>query len=381
MKKLLVLTFISLILQGFGQSNSLSVSNKNNPVSEPFPTAVFSRKQAPADKLILNAVLSCTNPAAPNNITPASNLVICSGQTTTLIATGTGTINWFTTATSTIVLGSGTSFVTPTLTAGTYTYFAEADTCANSLTRTGVTFTVNPLPLILVLGANAICTGQSTPLSTLGGATTHTWSTGATTPTISVSPTITTTYSVSGAGANGCVGSATKTITVNALPTVSASSTSALLCSGLTASLSASGAFTYTWSTGMNSNTIVVSPTVTTTYTLTGADPIGCTGVTTITQSVSTCAGINELNKVFFAFNVFPNPNKGVFSLEMGRNENSGAETGEIQLLNSLGEKIYSQTIYPGINTIITNSLPGGIYYYLILNNKHQIAAGKIIIE
>ncbi|MBK6986708.1 MAG: hypothetical protein IPH32_19105 [Bacteroidetes bacterium] len=42
------------------------------------------------------------------------------------------------------------------------------------------------------------------------------------------------------------------------------------MCVGQTATLSANGASTYTWSTSETINSISVSPTVSTTYTLTG---------------------------------------------------------------------------------------------------------------
>ncbi len=85
----------------------------------------------------------CVVPSSPANTTPTVNLLICQGNTTTLTATGSGTISWYSSATSTTALGSGTSFVTPTLTAGTYTYYAEAETCMLSASRTSVVFTVS----------------------------------------------------------------------------------------------------------------------------------------------------------------------------------------------------------------------------------------------
>ncbi|MHB8259379.1 MAG: T9SS type A sorting domain-containing protein [Bacteroidia bacterium] len=65
-----------------------------------------------------------------------------------------------------------------------------------------------------------------------------------------------------------------KTITIYALPSVVA--TSPTVCTGSTATLTASGASTYTWSTSATTTSISVSPTVTTAYTVTGTDVNGC---------------------------------------------------------------------------------------------------------
>ena len=65
-----------------------------------------------------------------------------------------------------------------------------------------------------------------------------------------------------------------KTITIYALPNVAATTPS--VCLGNQAIMTASGANTYTWSTGATTATISASPTVTTTYTVTGTDINGC---------------------------------------------------------------------------------------------------------
>jgi hypothetical protein len=95
------------------------------------------------DDVYFHKMSQCVVPAAPANTTPTLNLLICQGNTTTLSATGSGTISWYSSQSSTTALGSGTSFVTPTLTAGTYTYYSEATTCTTSVNRTAVVFTVS----------------------------------------------------------------------------------------------------------------------------------------------------------------------------------------------------------------------------------------------
>lgn len=158
----------------------------------------------------------CTAPAFPVNTTPATNLNICTGNSTSLSASGTGTLTWYTSPTGPTSVGGGTSFATPVLGTGNYTYYVEANSCTVSPGRTPITITVNPLPNIFTATSNTlICSGDSAKLSA-AGVPNYTWSTGATTPTVMVSPTVTTVYTVTGASAIGCVNTATivQTVTV-----------------------------------------------------------------------------------------------------------------------------------------------------------------------
>jgi len=90
----------------------------------------------------IHKIYDCTAPTTPTNTTPILNQNICNGNSTNITAAGTGTISWYTTPASTLVLGSGTIYTTPTLSIGTYTYYAEAFTCTISASRAPVTVTV-----------------------------------------------------------------------------------------------------------------------------------------------------------------------------------------------------------------------------------------------
>ena len=67
-------------------------------------------------------------------------------------------------------------------------------------------------------------------------------------------------------------------VTVNPTPTISVNS--ATICSGQSATLTASGATSYTWNTGATSNSIVVNPSVTTAYGVIG-ESLGCSNTAT----------------------------------------------------------------------------------------------------
>ena len=141
------------------------------------------------------------------------------------------------------------------------------------------------LPSVAVISSpSIICSGNSSTL-TANGALTYTWSTTQNTTSISVSPGTTSSYTVSGTGANGCINSAIETITVNTTPILSVTGNTNI-CKGSTSTLTANGAISYTWNSGANTTTISVTPTITTTYTLTGDNGNGCFSLLPVTVSI-----------------------------------------------------------------------------------------------
>ncbi len=141
--------------------------------------------------------------------------------------------------------------------------------CSATVTST-VTITLLP---VVTVNSPVICIGQSAALTAAGGAT-YDWSTTATGNSITVSPLVTTSYTVADNTPN-CSGSAISTVTVNPLPTVTVNAVT--ICAGQSATLTGSGASTYSWSNGTVTNPAIVSPIATTSYTVTGTSIAGCT--------------------------------------------------------------------------------------------------------
>ncbi len=87
--------------------------------------------------------------------------------------------------------------------------------------------------------------------------------------------------------------------------------------------------------------------------------------------------GIELASKSNENISIFPNPNNGAFTI----NINNEIQNGEFVLINSLGQKIYSQKIERGINNLSVNDVSDGLYHYYILQNKQQQNSGNFIIK
>lgn len=136
-----------------------------------------------------------------------------------------------------------------------------------------------------------ICAGQTTTL-TVSGTGSFTWSNGSTASLITVSPINTNTYTIT--SSSGCSGNTSSAITVSVLPNPVLSITGPTnICVGQTISLFAGGANSYTWNALAGSQSITISPSVNTAYTLIGANSSGCTSTLTTNVNVSNSLTIN----------------------------------------------------------------------------------------
>lgn len=234
-----------------------------NPNSTTTYTVTFTPNCCPA----ISATATVTVNPAP--IITVNSATICSGSSTTLNAvpnTTGGTYVW-TPGGSTGTVSSLT--VSPSSTT-TYACVYSVNGCS-SLPTSGTVTVVNSS---ITIPNKTICQGANTTLTatpvTLGG--TYLWSTGETTPSISVSPNVTTSYSCIYT-VNGCSSPSTNvTVTVTPLPTVTLNPVT--ICAGSSATLTAVPNITggtYVWSPGGSTGTVgslTVTPATTTTYSL-----------------------------------------------------------------------------------------------------------------
>jgi gliding motility-associated-like protein len=216
------------------------------------------------------------------NTISVANVTVCVNSAASLTATTNNPLvsgfNWYNSLAGPTQIGTGAVFTTSVYTApGTYTLFAGM---CPGIYRVPVIITVNNTPTISVNSAT-ICGAQTVTLSA-SGVGTFTWSTGSNNSSITVSPSVTTVYTVS--GTSGCTAQATTTVQVQALPTVTASATSTLICNNQSVTLNANGSVgTYSWSNGAT-NTFSTSANLPGTYTVTNTN--GC-GVSTSTIALS----------------------------------------------------------------------------------------------
>ncbi|MBC7694317.1 MAG: T9SS type A sorting domain-containing protein [Burkholderiales bacterium] len=163
---------------------------------------------------------------------------------------------------------------------------------------------IDATPTITV-NSGAICSGTSFTIVP-GGASTYTFSGGS----AIVSPTTSTSYSVSGTSSFGCVSNSVSisNITVNAIPSVSIVGSQTIICTNDYAALTATLAPQVIWFDGSTSNVVYVTPTVTTTYSLTAYNSnFSCSIIDSITifvhpsvtTSISNTSGTLCANSAF----------------------------------------------------------------------------------
>ena len=133
-----------------------------------------------------------------------------------------------------------------------------------------------------------ICEDETLTL-TGGGADTYVWDGGATDGLAFTPPLGTTTFTVTGTNTTtGCQNTATVDVTVNSLPTVTASVTATDICLGDDVTFTGGGADTYTWDGGVTDGVAFTPPLGTTTYTVTGTNAAtGCQSTASVDVTVT----------------------------------------------------------------------------------------------
>lgn len=225
-------------------------------------------------------------PTTPPSI-KADNNAICAGQTVKLTANAcVGTVVWSNGST-----GSSITF-SPTST-GIYTAVCKLGECSsNDSTPITVTVGAGAIPTIMAT-KDGICAGESVIL-TANCAGTIAWSNGATTSSITVSPTANSTFDVT-CTTTGCSGKASKVITVTPKPTSPIITCGKeRICLGESLTFIAHGCEgTVTWSSGATGATMIVKP----------INPIN---VYTAVCTVNTCVSSPSKDAIISVINLNP---------------------------------------------------------------------------
>lgn len=318
------------------------------------------------ETLLTYFITQVNNPPA-NLIITASNINICAGGTVQLTTSlGNTTHTWMP---GNLVTNGNNIIVTPTInTTYTATIF-DAVACYWSATKI-VTLAASPT-VIASASQNTICPGQSTSL-TASGANTYSWSNLFTQASQQVSPSVTTVYNVTGSS-NGCSATVSLTITVNPMPAVSIAASATQMCNGEAAILTASGAQSYTWSGGASGSTIMVSPTLQTTYTVTGSDGV-CENSNQITLFVSDCTGISESGFTGAPL-LYPNPANTCLILE---NTGNGEK---VMVFDLSGKVVLEQALTDEKTKLDVSAFDSSIYLLKIEDGKGRSTRAKFVKE
>jgi gliding motility-associated-like protein len=206
-------------------------------------------------------------------VTASNDTTICAGDTATISANSTISIYTWDNG-----LGVGqTQQVTPSVLTSYIVSVSDGIGCAGFDT---VDVTINALPVLTTNTDTTICNGDSITLFATG-ATSYTWDNG-----LGIGQThllltpFDTTYIVVGLDGNGCFGIDSVVVTLATSSVIASIDTS--ICPGSSATISATGATSYTWDNGLGfGQTFVVNPISQTVYIVTGDDN-GCISSDTV---------------------------------------------------------------------------------------------------
>ncbi len=204
---------------------------------------------------------------------------VCDGEAFTFTGGGAVTYSWDLGVTDGIAFTAAVGTATYTVT-GT-----DVNGCENSAT---IDATVYGLPTVIATAADdEVCDGEEITL-TGEGATDYDWDMDVTDGEAFTQEVGTETYTVTGTDDNGCENTAEIDITVNELPTVTATASETEVCYGSEVTFAGGGATSYDWDMGVTDGEPVTMDTEgTLTFTVVGTDDNGCQNTASINVDVA----------------------------------------------------------------------------------------------
>jgi hypothetical protein len=310
------------------------------------------------------ATFSVTVNSTPIVTANASNTLLCIGNSLQLSGNGATTYTWNPSQSN-----SSSITVSPTITT-TYSLTGSTNGCDNTSL---ITVVVIPSPTLLLSSSATTCALNPVTLS-VSGANSYTWSNGATASTTIIYPATASWISVIGTGTNGCIKTDSLYKDVKPIPQLNITATHSILCEGETTStLTVTGSNSYTWSTTENDSTIVVSPTISTTYSVSSTGTNGCSNTASYMISVTNCTGIKETANMNSYIHIYPNPSHGSFYIQVEKNL-------KLKLINSLGQLIRTIDIDGSeVDPLKIAGLSNGVYF-IVSENPSEHINKKIII-
>ncbi|MBN8702246.1 MAG: T9SS type A sorting domain-containing protein [Bacteroidetes bacterium] len=314
---------------------------------------------------VTSSPISVTIYAAPTLTVTASATKICDGQNTTISASGAANLSW------SDGIQNGVPFIPTT----THTYSVVGTNGGVCTANSIITVTVIPMPNVVLTGPdNAVCSGTANVLSASGASYFNWKPIGQSGPTVNVTPTVTTTYTVVGVNGGLCTDTKTLLVLVNPLPNVALTlSNIDTLCYGnntygLIGGTPAGGTYSGTgvvlgWFdvqlAGLGLHPVSYS------YT----DTNGCVNTATDNIWVDACNGTEEVETIFVK--MYPNPAYDYITIE------SNSEI-SITLYDSHAKTLYTTQSSDNATSIDISELPVGVYG-LRIADKEKVVQKKFV--
>lgn len=306
--------------------------------------------------------VTITVQSQPTIAVTSSTNSACEGAVVTLSAQGALTYSWIT--------GQAGPVISSTLISGSNNYTVNGTGNNGCVGSNSISILAHPNPTIVLSSTSeTICSSQSVTVSATGAGS-FTWNTTVTGNTISVTPQVSQQYTAVGINQFGCAASQTLNISVYPNPTVQISAHSTLICQGETVSFTASGAQSYSWSTGQTGNPISFAPLMSQLITLLGSNQHGCTSQATQFINVDQCLS-DTYSTEQSSVNFFPNPTHDVIYFKTEQDKI------EVCLFNLEGHLLKKVSINKN-DFLRIEEYPVGIYF-LEIRQKAMLSRYKIV--
>lgn len=298
-------------------------------------------------------MISITVNPLPTVVANATDITLCSGESTTLTGSGTDSYSW------TGGVLDGISLVPSSTTNYTVTGTNTVTGCSNTDV---ILITVNSLPSVTANATDPnLCSGESTIL-TGNGADTYSW-TGGIIDGVSFIPTSNTTYTVIGTNTTtGCTNTDDISITITSI-TNGVSFTAGSLVANQTGA-------SYKW-LDCNTGNLPISGATSQSYTPTLSSSYAVEITLNGCTDTSSCITFNDVESITnenINISIYPNPNDGIFIID-GLNKN----TTEILIYDVTGKLVYAQKNNASIIQLDLTYLESGIYLINIDNLNFKI--------
>ncbi|WP_317896980.1 T9SS type A sorting domain-containing protein [Aurantibacillus circumpalustris] len=336
MKSLTIILSIFLSCNICAQTNSISLnqtifeeSREDNSLKSHFASNLYfeqttkpfeNPQQLRHGETVTNFNHSNFALSPPLLTTCSQALEICAGNSTQLTASSNNTIYWYTTPPPLgNPVGTGTSLVTPELSAGYYTYYAVAENngLTSDITAMEVVM-VYPNPTITITSnIRNLCANETATL-TVSGTTYYEWENGPVSSKITIRPTTSQEFKVTGINTAGCSSSA---VYMQSVITCSTHHSNEILSKQFT--------------------------------------------------------NIDDIQTNQKLFTVYPNPNNGDFNISV----NTISESTRIEIYNGVGSLVYSEKIINELSNVNLSDYSNGIYIVRIIENNKVLNQEKVIKE